>query len=52
MGSGFLVIPAGMAALGVGGGIVVLLFAAVIVAITVGYEVCRYMICLCIVLLS
>eukprot|EP01084_Bolivina_argentea_P051721 95143_1 len=39
MGSGFLVIPSGMAALGVGGGIVVLLFAAIVVGITVGYEV-------------
>ncbi len=52
MGSGFLVIPSGMAALGVGGGIVVLLFAAIVVGITVGYEVCRYTIYLCVILLS
>ncbi len=39
MGSGFLVIPAGMASLGITGGTVVLLFAAGVMGITVGYEV-------------
>ncbi len=52
MGSGFLVIPSGMAALGVWGGVVVLLFAATIIGITVGYEVCRCTIYLCVILLS
>ncbi len=39
MGSGFLVIPAGMASLGMIGGTSVLLFAASVMGITVGYEV-------------